>query len=326
MEFLDVRARVKRRCLRYGALISATHLRRIGLVCLAVLSLGQVAAAQTLKFDVPLSVMKVKLPLNHPPVDFACTLNNDEVLEVRYWQKNPADEGEVVVEKRPGPEVPPCDKTPPPEPEYAPLLVTCSVYASFIVKERQSEGQEGDDGGISVVPLRQGKVPAPCDDKMEPGEFFLQPILGSEWLMGVVGRYVFLAAGDDDSYGWDPTNVFRADTPQPIMLTALLWGDDRTQRITRVAGGFDLRFMADFSLDCGPDGAHGAACLARLERAAGANISLAQCLKAVPKSYLNKLIPGGFPVALEYPALLSVRGSQALLRATGPGVGCVASD
>jgi len=295
------------------------QLRRIGIACLAILSLGQIASAQTLKFDTPLSVTKLTLPLNHPPLDFACAISNEKVLEVRYWQKNPADEGEFVVKMRPGPEVPPCDKTV--LPQDPPLLVTCSIYSSFMVKERQVEGNEGDDG-IAIVPRPQGPAAPPCDEKVALGEFLLQPALLSQWFMGVVGRYVFVAANDSDNFGWDPTNVFRADAPRPIAFSSVQWGD-RTVRLTRVPGGFDLRFVADANLDCGVDGAEGAACLARLEHAAGANIALAQCLKAVPKAYLNKSFPRGYPIALEYPAILSVRGSKAVLRATGPGVGCI---
>jgi hypothetical protein len=298
------------------------HLRRIGLACLVILSLGQVAAAQTLKFDTPLSVTKLTLPLNHPPLDFACAISNEKVLEVRYWQKNPADEGQVVLKMRPGPEVPPCDKIV--LPQETPLLVTCSVYAGFVVKERQFEGDEGDDG-IAIIPRRQGPAVMPCNDKVALGEFLLKPALGSEAFMGVVGPYVFVAAVDDDNYGWNSVNVFRANAPGPIALPSLSWSD-RTFRLTRVPDGFDLRFMADASLDCGVDGPKGAACLARLEHAAGANIALAECLKAVPKAYLSHSLPQGYPVALEYPALLTVRGSKAVLRATGPGVGCVASE
>ena len=65
---------------------------------------------------------------------------------------------------------------------------------------------------------------------------------------------------------------------------------------------------------------------ARLEHMTGAQISLAQCLKAEPQNppqYKNFPID---PVAIEYPALLSVRGTSSALRATGPATACIASE
>lgn len=294
----------------------------IVLACLANLSLGRIAAAQTLNFDVPLSVTKMELPLNHPPVDLVCADNTGNVTEERYWQKNSADDGVFDLKLRPGQVVPSCDKVT--FPKYPPLFVTCSAYAGFAVKERQFEGDEGDDD-IALIPKRPGQGVVPCDDKMAPGEFSLKSALDSEAFIGVVGSYVFVAAVDDDLFGWNGVDVFRADSPAPIAFPSLSWGD-RTARLTRMPGGFDLRFMADASLGCGVDGPSGTTCLARLERATGAKIARAQCLKAVPEADLSNPLPQGYPIALEYPALLSVRGTKAVQRATGPGVGCIASE
>jgi hypothetical protein len=292
------------------------------IVVLAILSLGRIAAAQTLRFDPPLSVTKVELPLNHPPVDLVCADKTGKVTEQRYWQKDPNDDGIVDPKLRPGQVVPSCDKVT--FPKNPPLFVTCSAYSGFDVKERQFEGDEGDDD-IAIIPKQSGSGVVPCDDKLAPGEFSLKPALGSEAFMGALGDYVFVAQLDDDGFQRERVNVFRADAPGPIAFPSLLLGDP-TIRLTRVPGGFDLHFITDASLDCGVDGANGAICLARLERKTGAKITRAQCLKALPEAYFSKPLPQGYPVAIAYPALLSVRGTKAVLRATGPGVECIAQE
>jgi hypothetical protein len=136
---------------------------------------------------------------------------------------------------------------------------------------------------------------------------------------GTVGDYVFLVLPETDLYGAVHAEIFRADLPEGIgWLTRQ--PDYPGNWVTRVSGGFDFHFWADQEGECAVSGSAGPACLAQLERAAGTKISLAQCRKAEPQNDREK------PVALFYPALLSVRGTSFVLRATGPATDCIASE
>ncbi len=298
------------------------HLRCVMLACLAILGMEQMSAAQTLDFDAPLRVTKVELPLNHPPIDLVCTDNTGKVTEQRFWQKDSADDGFVDPKLRPGQVVPSCNTVT--FPKNPPLFVTCYAYAGFTIKEQQFEGDEGDDD-IAIVPKQRGQANMPCDDGFAPGQFSLKTVIGSEAFIGVVGDYVFVAAVDGDGFGWNGVNIFRADGPKPIAFPSLSWSD-RSFRLTHMPDGFDLRFMDHVSADCGVDGAQGGKCMAKLERVTGVKMTRAQCLKTVPEAYYSHPLPQGDPVALEYPALLSVRGTKAVIRAIGPAIGCVASQ
>jgi hypothetical protein len=199
-----------------------------------------------------------------------------------------------------------------------PLVVTCSFYSGFMVKELHWEGDEGN-AGVAVVPVRQGEAVSACDHNAAPGEFLLTGTdqSGAEF-WGAVGNNVLLSSSDLDLYGAGEIDIFRADAPRQI--TSVLLFDRPSNRLIRTPGGFDLRFMAEQAADCAVGGSTGVECLGRLEQATGAKISLAQCVNAEPKNDPKD------PIAIEYPALLSVRGSKAVLRATGPATGCIASD
>lgn len=295
---------------------------------MALFCLAQGARAQNLNFDTPLSVTQVVLPLNHPVVDEVCGYAPGHGIEFRYWEKNPANDGQFQVHLKPGQVEPSCDNLFPPNP--SPFIVTCSVYRGFVVKERHTEDQMGDDS-IAIIPRQPGQTVFSCADNIAPGEF---PLGNADWMTGAdfwgaVNGYVFLTSADDDVFGADVIGVFRADNPHPITELWLSF-HDRRNHFTRVPGGFDLRFMAEQEradqrdpgqdADCTVAGSAGAACLAQLERAAGSHIPLAQCLKAEPRD-----VPQD-PVALEYSALLSVRGTKATLRAAGPAESCIASE
>jgi hypothetical protein len=279
-----------------------------------LLCLGRPVCAQTLNFDAPLHVTQVRLPLNHPPVDVTCSDAPGAGTETRYWQKNPNDDGSLPVHLLPGRKVPSCDKVTIPAP---PLVVTCTAYDGFVVKGRHWETDEGD-AGTFVAPLRPGQAAPPCDDKPLPGEFLLAGTnqSGAEF-WGAAAGYVFLGGADTDLYGAIEIDIFRADAPGQVGTTLLF--DDPGNRLSRAPGGFDLRFMAEQAADCAVSGSKGTACLARLEQG-GAKISMAQCVKAEPKDYPRD------PIAIEYPALLSVRGSNSVLRAVGPATRCIPSE
>lgn len=285
-----------------------------------MLCLGRAGVAQTLNFDPPLRVTQVRLPLNHLPVVVACDGGSGMVQETRYWQKNIGDDGVFFVHLTPGRPAPPsCDKVI--EPYPTPMVVTCSVYAGFMVQGRHVEGDEGD-AGTFIVPIRPGQATPACDDKAAPGEFLLpgtDQSGASFW--GAVNGYVFLDLPDADPAVGYAADIFGANGQGSIITINVLEApyvrDAPGNRLSRVPGGFDLSFMTDQTLGCGVGGSNGAACFARLEQASGAAISMAQCVKAEPENDPNS------PVFIQYPALLSVRGSKAVLRATGPATRCI---
>lgn len=260
---------------------------------------------------------QVRLPLNHPPVVVACSYAPGMAQETRYWQKNISDDGVFFVHIRPGQVAPPsCDKGMPQLDQ--PLVVTCTVYPGFMVKGLHQEGDEGD-AGTSIVPMRPGQAAPACDDKTAPGEFLLAGTDQSgAGFWGAVNGYVFLSEPDGDLYGANGTVIYRADAAQPIVTLPL--ADAPGNRLSHVPGGFDLRLMTQQEKNCAVGGNAGAACLARLEQAAGVKIPLAQCVKAEPANDPHD------PVAMEYPALLSVRGGHATLRAAGPATRCIPSE
>ncbi len=283
---------------------------------MALLWLGHAACAQTLNYDLPLHVAQVRLPLNHPPVIVACSYAPGMAQETRYWQKNISDDGVFFVHLRPGQVTPPsCDKAvPQPDP---PLVVTCTTYPGFMVKDRHVEGDEGD-AGVSVVKLSAGRPVPSCDDAAAPRENMLRDKNEGGAFDGVKGAYLFLAEPDTDLFGAWNMVVYRTDSSRLITDFTLL--NNPASALQRTPDGLSFRLTTYVSQDCGVGGNGGAACLARLEQTAGTKIALAQCVKAEPKDFPTD------PIAIAYPALLSVRGSHAVLRATGPATACIASE
>lgn len=261
----------------------------------------------------------VALPLGHPPLDFMCSYAPRLVAHILYWQKNSNSDGIYSARLRLGQAVPPsCEKVAAPAPP--PLYVTCVAYRGFVVKSRERLwGSDVGVAGVSIIPIRPGQAAPPCDGKIVLGEFLL---FGTDQsrakFWGVVGQYVFLVLPDTDLFGALHTEVFRSNLPEHIgWLTRPpdypdIW-------LTRAPGGFDFHFWAEQEGNCAVSGGTGAACLAQIERAAGTKISLEQCRKAEIEDKPYK------PIALFYPALLSVRGASFVLRATGPATSCIAS-
>ncbi len=234
---------------------------------------------------------------------------------MRYWQKNQSDDGVFPAQVKPGQAVPPsCDKTA--FPARPPVDVTCTLYPGFMLKEMHSQGDEGEN--TSIVPVKAGQAEPACNDRSAPGEVLLS---NGGYFWGAVNGYVFLGVPDADPVVGYETDIFGADGQGGIttiyVLDAPYVRDAPPNRLTRVPGGFDLHFMTDQTLNCSVGGSNGAACFARLEQASGAKIQMAQCVKAEPENDPNS------PVWIQYPALLNVRGSNAVLRATGPATRCI---
>jgi hypothetical protein len=184
------------------------------------------------------------------------------------------------------------------------------TYPGFMVKDLHQQGDEGET--TVIVPLRPAQAIAPCDDKEVPGQNLSGQSGAGFW--GAVNGYVFLGVPDADPVVGYATDIFRADGRD---ITTIYVLDAPGNRLSRVPGGFNLNFMTDQTVGCGVGGSNGAACFARLERTSGAKISMAQCVQAEPENDPNS------PVYIQYPALLSVRGSKAVLRATGPATRCI---
>ena len=283
---------------------------------MALLCLAQAACAQTLNFDPPLRVTHSP---GHSPVDIFCSYPSGAVTHTRYWQKTGSDDGTFPGDIQLGQALPPpCSKMVIPRP---PVEVTCFFYPGFMVKQLYTQGDEGD-AGLSIVPVPQGQARQACAGKPLPGEFVLAGTAQSgAGLWGVVSGYLFLTGGDDDApvFG-DITDIVRAAPPHADQIAAVTILNVPANRITRVPGGFDMHFMAGQTANCAVGSSDGAACLARLEQMTGAKIAMAQCMQEEPANN------SGNPVWVQYPALLSVRGGHAMLRATGPAARCIPAE
>jgi hypothetical protein len=274
-------------------------------------------------FEAPLSITNVMLPIGHAPVNFTCSIGPGEVQEIRYWQRNVHNEGIFLLKARPG-QAPPasCDKVILPHP--APHFVSCFLYPGVMLKEQNDEGDEGV-AGVSLIVLKREQAVPPCSAAQAPGEVLVVgPGLNGFW--GAAGGYVFLA-GEKYNGLFGDTGLGVLQTSAPGRIFEATMYDVPSVRMNLVPGGLNLRFATEYSENCSVwnESAASRNCLARMAKAAGASISLTDCLRTMKTGHFAANPDPRIPTALEYPTVLTLRGATAKLRSTGPAIACIAA-
>jgi hypothetical protein len=205
-----------------------------------------------------------------------------------------------------------------------PLLVTCTSYAGFMVKERSSEGAVGDKS-ISVVPMRREQQIAACDEKTAPGELILATDdLDYVMFWGAWGSYLFLDSHDGDSYRALAVSIFRDDSATPVVTMPMLddppmFENPLETRLSPLPGGFEFHLWVVQPANCALATGTGAglACIAELDRVDTVKTALSQCLQMMHRDLT------GNPWSIPLPILLTVRGRSSQLRLSGTTGRCI---